>query len=46
MQKTKIAATCPVAAIPKADSITIILNYNRIIQKSKAEIHPIGGELV
>ena len=45
MQKTKIAATGQVAAIPKVVSVTIIIDYNRFNQKSKAIIfHQIGGE--
>lgn len=45
MQKTKIAATRSVAAILKVVSVTIIIDYNRFNQKSKAEkSHQIGGE--
>lgn len=45
MLETKIAATRPVAAIPKVVSVTIIIDYNRFNQKSKAEkSHQIGGE--
>ena len=45
MQKTKIAAVVKTAATLKADLVTIILDYTRINQKSKAIIfHSIGGE--
>lgn len=45
MQKTKIAAVQSTAAIPKVVSVTIISDYNRFSQKSKAEkSHQIGGE--
>lgn len=44
MQKTKIAATYPVAAIPIV-SVAIIIDDNRFNQKSKAIIfHHKGGE--
>lgn len=45
MLKTKIAATGWVAAIPMVVSVTIIIDYNRFNQKSKAIIfHHKGGE--
>lgn len=46
MMKTKIAATRSVAATFKAVSVTTAINYTRYGQKSKVEIHLMGGESV